>query len=164
MKPPPAEEKGRPPFNGSNNWAVSGALTATGRALVSNDMHLGLAAPNIYYQARLRQTAGELRDVTGVTLPGSPFVVAGSNGRVAWGYTNSYGDWTDAVIVRPGPEPDTYLTPDGPQPFVEHRETLAGALALDHAAAGASLVLVHHAPGAVRVRDGPAAPGARRTR
>ncbi len=124
---PPAEEKGRPPFNGSNNWAVSGTLTATGRALVSNDMHLGLAAPNIYYQARLRQTAGESRDVTGVTLPGSPFVVAGSNGRIAWGYTNSYGDWSDAVIVRPGPEAGTYVTPEGPKPFVVHRETIAVA-------------------------------------
>jgi penicillin amidase len=98
----PAREQGRYPLRGSNNWAVSGVLTANGRAIVSNDMHLGLKNPNIYYQARLVVTGSDSRDVTGVTLPGGPFVVAGSNSQVAWGYTNSYGDWTDAVVIRPG--------------------------------------------------------------
>jgi len=121
---PPANEKGRPPLDGSNNWAVSGALTASGRAIVANDMHLGLSTPNIYYQARLRQTDGDALDVTGVTLPGAPFVVAGSNGQVAWGYTNSYGDWSDAVVIKPGAEPHTYKTPDGDKAFVVHRETI----------------------------------------
>ncbi|MDX1516225.1 MAG: penicillin acylase family protein [Woeseiaceae bacterium] len=123
-EPPPANERGLPPLDGSNNWAVSGALTATGRAMVSNDMHLGLAAPNIYYQARLVQTGGALRDVTGVTLPGAPFVIAGSNGHIAWGYTNSYGDWSDAVVLRPGSNPDTYLTPDGERSFAVHEELI----------------------------------------
>ena len=72
--------------HGSNNWAVSGALTASGRALVANDMHLGLSVPNIWYRARLVQTADGKRDLTGVSLPGTPLVVAGSNGRIAWGY------------------------------------------------------------------------------
>lgn len=121
---PSANERGRPPLDGSNNWAVSGALTATGRALVSNDMHLGLTAPNIYYQARLVQTGDAARDVTGVTLPGAPFVIAGSNGHVAWGYTNSYGDWSDAVMVFPGVEEGTYRTPEGDLPFVVHEETI----------------------------------------
>lgn len=121
---PPNNEKGRPPLGGSNNWAVSGALTKTGRAMVSNDMHLGLSTPNIYYQARLVQTGDVTRDVIGVTLPGTPFVVAGSNRHVAWGYTNSYGDWTDAVILKPGDAPDTYRSPAGDQPFVTHTETI----------------------------------------
>ncbi len=126
---PAANEEGRPPLDGSNNWAVSGALTTTGRALVSNDMHLGLTTPNIYYQARLVQTGDAARDVTGVTLPGAPFVIAGSNGHVAWGYTNSYGDWSDAVVLRPGAEEGTYRTPQGDLPFVVHTETIdiAGA-------------------------------------
>ncbi|MDJ0907751.1 MAG: penicillin acylase family protein [Woeseiaceae bacterium] len=121
---PAANEQGRPPLDGSNNWAVSGALTVTGRALVSNDMHLGLTAPNIYYQARLVQTGESPRDVAGVTLPGAPFVIAGSNGNVAWGYTNSYGDWSDAVKVLPGAEQGTYRTPEGDLPFVIHEETI----------------------------------------
>lgn len=116
----PAGERGRPPLDGSNNWAVSGTLTANGRALVSNDMHLALSVPNIYYQARLVQTDGIPRNVTGVTLPGAPFVVAGSNGKIAWGYTNSYGDWSDAVVLRPGSEPGTYRTGSGDKPFTEY--------------------------------------------
>ena len=122
---PPSFEVGKPQLNGSNNWAVSGALTRNGRAIVSNDMHLGLSTPNIYYQARLEVEGNTPRSVTGVTLPGAPFVVAGSNGRIAWGYTNSYGDWTDAVVISPGAEPGTYRTPGGDQSIVEHRELIA---------------------------------------
>ncbi len=114
---PPANEQGRYPLRGSNNWAVSGALTSNGRALVSNDMHLGHAVPNIWYQARLRIAGPGGRDVAGVTLPGAPFVISGSNTHVAWGYTNSYGDWTDAVVLRPGEEEGTYKTPEGDREF-----------------------------------------------
>lgn len=113
-----------PLMPGSNNWAVGGALTEDGRAMVANDMHLGHSVPNIYYRARLVQTGAPVRDVTGVTLPGTPFVVAGSNGRVAWGYTNSNGDWSDAVVVVPGAEPGTYRTADGDRPFTEYRERI----------------------------------------
>lgn len=121
---PAAREQGRYPLRGSNNWAVSGALSANGRAIVSNDMHLGLDAPNIYYQARLVVTGEMPRDVTGVTLPGTPFVIAGSNGRVAWGYTNSYGDWTDAVLLRPGAIDGSYRTPQGDRAFTTYREDI----------------------------------------
>ena len=121
---PPAAEVGRYPLRGSNNWVVSGALTENGRAIVSNDMHLGLDTPNIYYQARLLVTGAAGRDVTGVTLPGTPFVIAGSNTHVAWGYTNSYGDWTDAVLLRPGAIEGTYRTPEGDRAFTTHREDI----------------------------------------
>ncbi|HSM11012.1 MAG TPA: penicillin acylase family protein, partial [Lysobacter sp.] len=84
---------------GSNNFAVSGALTEGGRAIVADDMHLGLRAPNIWFRARLRygdgRASGGQVDVSGFTLPGLPGVVVGSNGHVAWGFTNSYGDWLD---------------------------------------------------------------------
>ncbi len=121
---PPANEQGRQPLRGSNNWAVSGALTADGRAIVSNDMHLGLNTPNIFYQARLVVDDVERIDVTGVTLPGTPFVIAGSNTRVAWGFTNSYGDWSDAVVLKPGATPNTYKTPEGDRGFAVHRELI----------------------------------------
>ena len=62
-------------------------------------MHLGLRAPNIWFRARLRyadaRAPGGQVDVAGFTLPGLPAVVVGSNGHVAWGFTNSYGDWLD---------------------------------------------------------------------
>ncbi len=121
---PPANELGRPPLPGSNNWAVSGALTENGRAMVSNDMHLGLNTPNIYYRARLIVDGDRPIDVSGVTLPGAPFVIAGSNTRVAWGFTNSYGDYTDAVVLQPGAEQGTYKTPDGDRSFDVYNELI----------------------------------------
>jgi len=90
---------------GSNNFAVSGALTGDGRAIVANDMHLGLRVPNIWFRARLRwpdpAAPGGQVDVQGVTLPGLPAVIVGSNGHVAWGYTNSYGDYADWAVETP---------------------------------------------------------------
>ena len=109
---------------GSNNWAVAGTLTDSGHAIVANDMHLGITTPNVFYRARLVVNGDTPRDLNGVTLPGTPLLVAGSNGHVAWGNTNSYGDWTDAVIVRPGDAPETYLTPGGPRKFTTYRETI----------------------------------------
>jgi len=109
---------------GSNNWALSGQRTRSGRALVANDMHLGLRVPNTWYRVRLVATDAGL-DVTGVTLPGVPVVIAGSNGRVAWGFTNSYGDFQDLVIVEPvAGQPGAYRTPDGPRRLERHEETI----------------------------------------
>ena len=106
---------------GSNNWAVGGSHTATGAALFANDMHLGLAVPNIWYRARLQVAdpgAAASIDVTGVTLAGVPNIVAGSNGHVAWGFTNSQGDWTDLVVLREDPaQPGYYATADGSKAF-----------------------------------------------
>ena len=120
----PGLSAGEAPMVGSNNWAVSGSLTRDGRAIVANDMHLGITAPNVFYRARMQTTDAAQIDLNGVTLPGAPILVAGSNGRIAWGNTNSYGDWSDAVIVEPGPEPGTYVAPDGVRSFDVHVETI----------------------------------------
>jgi penicillin amidase len=123
-KAPPANEVGKPDLPGSNNWAVAGELTESGRALVSNDMHLGLSVPGIWYQARLIIDGDESRDVTGVILPGTPFVIGGSNGRIAWGNTNSYGDWSDAVVLQQGASENTYRVNGSDLPFTEHLERI----------------------------------------
>jgi penicillin amidase len=102
---------------GSNNWAVAGGHTADGGALLANDMHLGISVPNTWYRLSLvfPGVDGERR-VTGVTLPGVPFIVVGSNGHVAWGFTNSEGDWADLVVLEPEPgNPEAYATPEGPR-------------------------------------------------
>ncbi len=115
---------------GSNNWAVAGSRTAGGAALVANDMHLGFRVPNIWYRARMIQTSADGIDVTGVTLPGAPLVVAGSNGSLAWGFTNSYGQFELVVRLVPAPrDPDAYLTAAGPQrlQYVEERIAVKGA-------------------------------------
>jgi penicillin amidase len=116
-----------PQVAGSNSWAVAGTRTADGAALVANDMHLGLQVPNIWYRASLvyPTPAGERR-VTGVTLPGAPLVVVGSNGDLAWGFTNSQINSSDVILLEPDPaNPDgAYLTPEGPREFERHQETL----------------------------------------
>jgi penicillin amidase len=109
---------------GSNNWAIAGSRTTTGRAIVANDMHLGITTPNVFYRARLIVDGDAQIDLNGVTLPGVPLLIAGSNGKIAWGNTNSYGDWTDAVIVRPGSAADTYLTSGGERRFTTYTETI----------------------------------------
>jgi penicillin amidase len=88
--------------SGSNNWAVAGTRTADGGALLANDMHLPLSMPNTWYRASFAWTdeTGESFQVTGVTLPGTPAMVAGSNGHIAWGFTNSELDLTDLVVLE----------------------------------------------------------------
>ena len=113
-------EAAEPAAPGSNNFAVSGALTADGRAIVADDMHLGLRAPNLWYRARLRypdaRAPGGSVDVSGFTLPGIPAVIVGSNGHVAWGFTNSYGDWLDFYRVEWANKARTrYRVPGGDQ-------------------------------------------------
>jgi penicillin amidase len=106
---------------GSNNWALAGRLSSSGAALVANDMHLDLRVPNVWYRARLRLPASAslaALDLNGVTLPGGPLVVAGSNGHVAWGFTDSYGHW---LTVRPqiclGVNASSMRTPRGDVPL-----------------------------------------------
>ncbi len=101
---------------GSNNWAVAGSRTTHGTALVANDMHLGLRVPNIWYRARLVETSADGFDEVGVTLPGIPSLVAGSNGHIAWGFTNSYGEYSKVVRLVPVPgDADAYATAAGIQ-------------------------------------------------
>lgn len=98
----PSTAPAEPRVIGSNNFAVSGELTRDGRAIVADDMHLGLRAPNIWFRARLRypdaQAPDGRVDVSGFTLPGFPFTVVGSNTHVAWAFTNSYVDTLDWAV------------------------------------------------------------------
>lgn len=117
---------------GSNNFAVSGARTAHGGALIADDMHFPIRVPNIWYRAALDWTGpdGIRHRLDGVTLPGVPTMVAGSNTHIAWGFTTTFGDWSDVVLIERDPaDPRRYRTPEGFRPFERHRETIhvAGA-------------------------------------
>jgi penicillin amidase len=159
---------------GSNNWAVAGAHTADGRALFANDMHLGIRVPNTWYRASIVRpdgAGGEIR-MTGVSLPGTPAIVVGSNGHVAWGFTNSYGDWSDLILLEVDPRnPDVYRTPEGPRRFekveeviavkggepvrLEVRETIWGpVIDKDHRGRLRALAWTAHRPEAVNLRMG----------
>jgi penicillin amidase len=122
--PPPPTEPGRalpPPgpapalqsdaFVGSNNFALAGSRVRGGGALVANDMHLGLSVPAVWYRVALRLPG---HSFAGVTLPGVPGAVVGSNGDVAWGFTDAYMGSNDAVIIELDPhDPTRYRVPDG---------------------------------------------------
>lgn len=83
---------------GSNNWAVSGNLTTTGVGMISDDMHLGLRVPPIWYRlSSIYQQDGENVELHGVSLPGTPGIIVGSNTHIAWGFTNANLDNTDWV-------------------------------------------------------------------
>jgi penicillin amidase len=113
---------------GSNGSAVGGTLTG-GAALLANDPHLHLRVPNIWYRAQLRYpdpaNSKQMLDLNGVTLPGAPAMVIGSNGHIAWGFTNSEGDWMDWVRVNVDPaDPSLYKTPNGWTKFAMHDEVI----------------------------------------
>jgi penicillin amidase len=112
---------------GSNAWAVAGSHTADGKALLANDMHLGISVPNIWYRASWswREPDGTARRVTGVTLPGVPVLATGSTGRIAWGFTNSFADIVDLIDLELDPrDPEVYRTPAGPRRFTHSMERI----------------------------------------
>jgi penicillin amidase len=104
---PPAESELSP---GSNNFALAGNRTASGGALLANDMHLGLRVPNTWYRASF---VWPDHHITGVTLPGVPFLIAGSNEHIAWGFTAAYTDRSDLVVVPVSSSESSLYTHDG---------------------------------------------------
>ena len=101
------EKLGVEVFSGSNNWAVSGKKSITGKPLLANDMHLGLFAPGIWYQ--MHQVSKGSVDVTGLVLPGQPFVIAGHNDSIAWGMTNVMVDDLDFYAEKLNEDSTKYL-------------------------------------------------------
>jgi penicillin amidase len=113
---------------GSNNYAVAGSRSGSGAAIVSDDMHLGLQLPNIWYRLALRfpDAQGAQRRVVGVSLPGAPpLVIVGSNGHVAWAFTNSYADTLDLVrLDTDAGHAGQVRLPSGWETPTEHIETI----------------------------------------
>jgi penicillin G amidase len=95
------KELGLEVFQASNNWVVSAVKSKTGKPILANDMHLDLNAPGIWYQIH-QEVPGKL-NVTGVALPGQPFVICGHNDRIAWGMTNVMLDDMDFYIETLSP-------------------------------------------------------------
>jgi penicillin G amidase len=79
----------------SNSWVIHGSRTASGRPLLANDPHLAIEMPSAWWEVHV--VAGAL-NVTGVTIPGIPFVVIGHNARIGWGLTNAGADVQDFFI------------------------------------------------------------------
>lgn len=116
-------ELGLAPSAASNNWAVSGERSETGKPLVANDMHLDLFLPGIWYQ--MHQVVEGQLDVTGVAFPGSPAVVAGHNRRIAWGMTFVHQDAMDFYKETINPEnPGEYRFNEGWKPLEIRKESI----------------------------------------
>lgn len=106
----------------SNEWAISGNRTESGKPILANDPHLGLEAPILWYLARI-VTPG--LSVKGATVPGLPVVLLGQNDHIAWGFTTTGSDVQDLFIETIDPEnPANYLTPGGSRPFDVRTETI----------------------------------------
>ena len=106
----------------SNEWAISGSRTTTGKPILANDPHLDLGAPILWYLARIVTPQGFVK---GVTIPGAPFVLLGQNSRIAWGFTSALTDTQDLFVETLDPaDPNKYLTPDGSQLFEAREEII----------------------------------------
>lgn len=110
-------------FNGSNNWVVSGAKTASGLPLLADDPHLGLDTPSIWYQMHLQSPE---QNVGGVIFAGVPGIILGHNEDVAWGVTNVGPDVQDLYIEKPNPENPTQFMYDGEWEQAEVRDEKIG--------------------------------------
>ncbi|MGH8526084.1 MAG: penicillin acylase family protein, partial [Gammaproteobacteria bacterium] len=112
----------RVPKYGSNAWVVAPSKTSGKRAMLANDMHLALAVPNVWYRAELHY--GDTH-IAGLTLPGVPLVVSGSNRRIAWGFTASGADVSDLIRLNVDSQnPAEYRIPGGSLRFGERIETI----------------------------------------
>ena len=108
---------------GSNAWAVSGRRTAHGGAVLCNDSHRALDAPNVYWQCHL--DCPDFR-VIGAAFPGVPgFPHFGHNGQVAWAITHGAADTQDLYLEQFDPaRPGWYRTPDGWAEATRRTETI----------------------------------------
>lgn len=104
-------ELGLQVFMASNNWAVSPSKSANGKAIMANDMHLELNAPGIWYQ--MHQVVEGKLNVSGLVLPGQPFIICGHNEDVAWGMTNVSVDNIDFYLETLKEEDTTQYLLDG---------------------------------------------------
>lgn len=85
---------------GSNNWVISGRLTATGNVIVANDPHRNVANPSIRYIVHLNAPGWNVIGATEAVLPGVPI---GHNGRIAWGLTIVGTDQSDVYVEDVNP-------------------------------------------------------------
>jgi penicillin amidase len=107
---------------GSNAWVVAPGKSNRNRAILANDMHLDLTVPNIWYRVSLEYPNTK---ITGLTLPGLPLILSGSNQHIAWGFTNISGDFSDLILLDKDSENEqSYQTPDGLRHFTQRREVI----------------------------------------
>jgi penicillin amidase len=110
------------PVQGSNNWTVSGSLSATGKPLLANDPHRVIAEPSLRYIVHLVAPGW---NVIGAGEPGLPGVAVGHNEKIAWGFTIFGLDQQDLYLARLKPtDSDQYETERGWERLLTRNETI----------------------------------------
>ena len=106
----------------SNNWAIAPQRSRSGKSLLANDTHLPLSMPSIWNFVQIRSPKFQ---AAGVSIAGVPAVVAGFNGKVAWGMTMVMGDNQDLFLEQVKRQNNRlYYLADGKwQPALERQET-----------------------------------------
>ncbi len=129
------------PLNGSNNWVVDGSKTEGGYPILSNDMHLDMSIPSIWYEVQLRTPDS---NVYGVTLQGAPTVIVGFNEHIAWGATNTGADVMDWYEITFQNEDKTHYLYDGEWRPVQTREETIHVKGED--SVSETILYTHHGP------------------
>ena len=105
----------------TNNWILSGDRTVSGKPLLANDPHLEISLPPVWYEMHLFCPT---LNVTGVTIPGLPWVIIGHNETIAWGLSNSAVDSQDLFIEKFNKSQDMYWEKDGWIPLMRREEVI----------------------------------------
>src|SRR5947199_5419787 len=91
----------------SNNWAINGPKTASGKALMAGDPHLHLTLPSIWYQLDASSPNYSFR---GVSIPGIPVIVIGQNQNISWSLTDVQNQSTLYYVEKTDADhPDQYF-------------------------------------------------------
>ena len=109
------------PENASNEWALAGSHTATGKPLLAGDPHLGFGFPSLWYLVRIATPQGVL---AGASAPGTPLVIIGHNAHLAWTFTTTGASVQDVFIEHATKDGRHYFAPGGALPFVTHTEII----------------------------------------
>jgi len=111
-----------PDAGGSNNWAVDGTLSASGKPLLAGDPHRALMLPSLRYLVHLNAPGW---NVIGAGEPALPGVAIGHNDRVAWAFTIVGTDQADLYVEQTNPDdPTQYRDGDHWRPLTIVRESV----------------------------------------
>ncbi len=103
---------------GSNNWALDGRRTGTGKPILCGDPHQPYWVPSTWYEYALH---GPDDDAAGAGHPGLPGMWWGSNGDVAWCITNNMASTRDLYVEEVDTrDPRRYRDGDTWRDFTEH--------------------------------------------
>ena len=112
----------------SNNWAVDGTKTTSGKPLMAGDPHLHQTLPAIWYQVQYDSPGYH---AAGVTIPGLPGVIIGHNQHISWSLTNTQNAATLYYQERTdGSHPNQYFWSGAWHPY----QTIAYTIPVKHSA------------------------------